>query len=170
MALERVRGCETTPVARRGSQPRTREDVERLCTPCDCPKGTRSGKRREDGTERCWHLPEVLADLVRFLFFSAWRVNEVRSLEWWNYFPRDGMIRLRPELSKNKRDRQLPVDRGELAAIVARRLAARREHPECPYSFHRNGAKVGDFRKAWASTCAAVRLAAGSCTISAGRV
>src|SRR5207249_6345037 len=60
-----------------------REDVDRLCTPCDCPPGTRRGARAEDDdTPRCWHLPEVLADVVRFLFWSALRVGEVRSLEW----------------------------------------------------------------------------------------
>ena len=56
-------------------------------------------------------------------------MNEARSLEWRDYFPQHGVIRLRPELSKNKRDRMLPVDRGELAAILARRLEARAAAP-----------------------------------------
>lgn len=32
----------------------------------------------------------VEADLVQFLFHSAWRVNEARSLEWRHYFAQDG--------------------------------------------------------------------------------
>ena len=59
----------------------TREDVDRLCTPCDCPPGTRRGPARDDDeTARCWHLPEVLADVVRFLFWSALRVGEVTGI------------------------------------------------------------------------------------------
>lgn len=80
---------------------------------------------RTAGTSRCWHLPEVLADLVRFLFFSAWRAGEARMLEWRDYDRADGAIRLRAERSKNKHGRVLPLV-GELEAIIARRLEARR--------------------------------------------
>ena len=93
---------------------------------------------------------------MRFLFFSTWRVGEVRTLEWRDYDRSEGVIRLRPEHSKNKHGRVVPVDRGELADILARRRLARRL--DCPYVFHRGGRRIGDFRKLWAKACAAIGL------------
>ena len=43
-----------------------------------------------------------------------------------------------------------------LADIVARRWQARRL--DCPYVFHRNGRRIGDFRKLWAKACGALGL------------
>jgi integrase len=118
------------------------------------PSRVRQGFFTRDEVEAlCGHLDADLADVVRFLFFSAWRVGEVRTLEWRDYFPGEGTIRLRPEESKNKHGRVLPVV-GELAAVIERRLATRRL--DLPYVFHRNGKAVGDFRKPWAAACAAV--------------
>jgi integrase len=62
----------------------------------------------------------------------------------------------RPEHSRNKHGRVLPLI-GELAAILDRRLAARRLN--CPYIFHRNGHAIGDFRKLWQLACTAIGLA-----------
>jgi integrase len=89
-------------------------------------------------------LPHYLKDPVDFLYHSAWRVGEMRSLEWRDV---DGdVIRLRPENSKTGRGRTL-VLAGELAAIVGRARDARRL--DCPYVFHDGGQPIGDFRKAW---------------------
>jgi integrase len=96
---------------------------------------------------------------VRFLFFSAWRVGEVRTLQWRDYDRTEQTIRLRPEDSKTKHPRVLPVDSGELAAIIARRLEARRL--DCPFIFHRRGRPIGDFREAMGTClCRAVTLGA----------
>ena len=46
---------------------------------------------------------------------------------------------------------------GELAAILDRRLLARRL--DCPYIFHRNEQAIGDFRKLWQRACTAIGLA-----------
>ena len=101
-------------------------------------------------------LPADLADAVRFLFFAAWRVGEVRTLEWRDYDRGDDVIRLRPEHSKNRHGRVLPLE-GELAAVIERRIEARRL--DCPYIFHMNGKPIGDFRKQWSRACAKVGLA-----------
>jgi len=53
--------------------------------------------------------PVLAGRLSAFLFFSAWRVGEVRTLEWRDYFPSEGTIRLRPEHSKSKHGRVLPL-------------------------------------------------------------
>jgi integrase len=102
------------------------------------------------------HLDADLADVVRFLFWSAWRVGEVRTLQWRDYDRSEQTLRLRPEHSKNTHGRVLPLV-GELAAIIARRLEARRL--DCPFIFHRNGAPLGDFRKPWKRACGEIGLA-----------
>jgi len=94
----------------------------------------------------CRHLAADLADFVRFLFFSAWRPVEVRTLEWRDYDRAAGTIRLRPEHSKTKHPRELPVDTGELVAVLERRVAARKLH--LPWIFHGHGRRIGDCRKA----------------------
>jgi len=94
-------------------------------------------------------LPADLRDPVDFLYYSAWRVGEMRSLEWRDI--KDGVIRLRSENSKNKRGRELPLVR-ELAEIIER--ARERRIPECPFVFHRDdGSPIGLFRKSWATAC-----------------
>jgi integrase len=99
---------------------------------------------REEVRKLCAHLDPALADVVHFLFFSAWRIGEIRSLEWKDYFPAEQTIRLRPEHSKNKSARILPMV-GELANII-----------DVPNIFHRNGQPIGDFRKRWAAACKAI--------------
>ena len=66
----------------------TREEVERLCSSCTCTTDTieaRAWSRKVHKTcpeiIPCWHLPAAIADVVTFLFYSAWRVGEVRTLE-----------------------------------------------------------------------------------------
>lgn len=101
-------------------------------------------------------LPADLRDPVAFLYHSAWRVGEMRSLEWRDV--KDDAIRLRAENSKNKRGRVLPL-RGELAAIIDR--ARERRLPELPFVFHRDiGSPIGLFRKSWATACKAAGIGA----------
>jgi integrase len=101
------------------------------------------------------NLPAYLQDPVYFLYLSGWRVSEMKSLEW-----RDGdmagkVVRLRPEVSKNKDGRILPLT-GDLLEIAERAKAARRL--DCPYVFHLDGQPIGDFRKSWRNACRAVGL------------
>src|SRR4029453_9442485 len=50
----------------------------------------------------CAHLDADLADVVRFLFFSAWRVGEVRTLQWRDYDPQEQSTPPPPPQHKNK--------------------------------------------------------------------
>ncbi len=100
-------------------------------------------------------LPDDLRDPVAFLYYSGWRVGEMRSLEWRDVDLAGGVVRLRSENSKNKKGRVLPL-RGELRAIIER--AHTRRIPECPNVFHRDGNAVGLFRKSWATACRAAGL------------
>jgi integrase len=112
----------------------------------------------------CAALPEHLRDPIRFLYLSGWRKNEMQTVEWRDCeLRRDeqgalvgGTIRLRPERSKNKRARALPLS-GDLKAIIERADAQRT--PACPFVFTHDGAPLGSFRKSWATACKASGLA-----------
>jgi integrase len=100
-------------------------------------------------------LPEYLQDPVAFLYFSGWRVSEMKSLEWRDVDAAGKIIRLRPEVSKNKDGRVLPLQ-GELLDIIERAREGRLVG--CPFVFHRSRKRIGDFRKAWRSACKAAKL------------
>jgi len=103
-------------------------------------------------------LPEDLRDPVGFLYHSAWRVNEMRTLEWRDVDHAGGMVRLRPERSKNHVGRALPLQ-GELKAIIDRAKA--RRLPEQTRVFRRDdGSAIGLFRKSWATACDKAKLGA----------
>jgi integrase len=114
-------------------------------------------------------LPEDLRDPIAFLYFSGWRVGEMRSLEWRDIDLVGQVVRLRPANSKNKRGRVLPL-RGELLEIIQRAHARRRV--DCPYVFYCGGKRrkkrcgispvrpVGSFRKSWQTACKAAGLGA----------
>jgi integrase len=95
-------------------------------------------------------LPEHLRDPISFLYLSGWRVSEMRLLEWKDVDLSGRIVRLRPELSKNKRGRVLPL-MGELAEIIDRARAERRL--DCPFVFHRSSRPLKDFRSAWLAAC-----------------
>jgi len=88
-------------------------------------------------------LPDYLRDAVSFLYASAWRVGEMRTLEWTDVErdkddKRPVAIKLRAEVSKNRHSRTLMLE-GELLEIVKRRFASRRLG--CTYIFHRTASQ-----------------------------
>src|SRR5215831_6417246 len=96
------------------------------------------------------NLPAHLKDPVTFLYHSGWRVSEMKALEWRDVDLPGKVVRLRPEISKNKDGRLLPLQ-GELLEIIERAKQARQL--SCPYVFHDNGEAIGDFRKVWKGAC-----------------
>jgi integrase len=101
------------------------------------------------------NLPEYLRDPITFLYLSGWRLGEMKALEWRDVDLAGKIVRLRPEISKNKDGRVLPLS-GGLFEIMERAHATRRL--DCPFVFHRNGEPIGDFRKAWSTACKAAGL------------
>jgi integrase len=101
------------------------------------------------------NLPIELADFTLFGWLTGMRKSEIASLAWEDV---DGdVIRLRAENAKNGEARMIPLE-GELAELVARRRAARQVGVDgtvmiSSLIFHRAGAPIGDFRKAWARAC-----------------
>jgi integrase len=98
------------------------------------------------------NLPAYLKDPILFLYLSGWRLSEMKALEWRDVDSSGGVVRLRPEISKNKDGRVLPLS-GDLLDVIERAREARR--PDCPFVFHLDGERVGDFRKAWRNACQA---------------
>ena len=96
-------------------------------------------------------LPADLKGPVAFLYYSGWRVSEMRALEWRDVDLAGGVVRLRPEISKSRRGRVLPL-RGELLVYHQPRRRPGRA-PECAAVFQRDGKAVGLFRKSWATAC-----------------
>jgi integrase len=100
-------------------------------------------------------LSEHLKDPVTFLYYSGWRVSEMRALEWRDVDLAGKVIRLRPEISKNKEGRLLPI-KGALLELIER--AREKRLLSCPYVFQEDGQRIGSFRKAWKTACVAVGL------------
>src|SRR4029453_15033166 len=101
------------------------------------------------------NLPVHLKDPVTFLYHSGWRVSEMRALEWRDIDLAGKVIRLRPEISKNKEGRLLPI-KGALLELIER--AREKRLLSCPYVFQEDGQRIGSFRKAWKTACVAVGL------------
>lgn len=106
-------------------------------------------------------LPSPLDDFAIFGYVTGWRKREMVSLTWQDI---DGeMIGLRAVNAKIRVARSLPTE-GELADLIERRRAARQvSKPDgsfaiCNLVFHKNGAPVKDFRKAWYSACVVAGL------------
>jgi integrase len=105
-------------------------------------------------------LPEDLKDFARFAYYAGWRRNEIAQLAWTHI--EGDVVRLPPSISKNK-DGRLLILAGELAAVIARRAALKRD--DTPLVFHRTlqgsryvksggGHPIKTFYKAWKTACA----------------
>jgi integrase len=74
----------------------------------------------------------------------------MKELEWGDVDLTGKVVRLRPEMSKNKDGRVLPLS-AELLEIIERAKTHRRLN--CQYVFHIDGEKIGDFKRSWATAC-----------------
>jgi len=101
------------------------------------------------------HLPDDgLRDFVEWAARTAMCCGEIRKLTWQGYDRETGVVRLPGKDAKTGKPRRI-VLAGPLIALMARRIEARKTHPECALIFHRHGKPVRDFRKAWANACTA---------------
>jgi integrase len=78
------------------------------------------------------------------------RKGEIAKLEWSAFDRETWTLVLPAKHAKTRRPRKLVLT-GPLRAIIERRLAARRL--DTKLLFHRDGQRVYEFRKAWASAC-----------------
>ena len=101
------------------------------------------------------HLPPDYQDVLDFGYHSGWRRGEILRLEWRDVDRGAGIIRLRPELSKNSDGRVLALS-APLRDLIERRWDARALG--CPFVFHRGGQPIGDWRKTWKRACGTAGL------------
>lgn len=106
------------------------------------------------------HLPNYLRDFVQFGYLTGWRRGEIASLRWSDV--EGDVVRLRGENSKNGEARAVTLS-GDLRHLFELRGEARQIKTKggvelASYIFHRDGAQVGDFRKAWSTACVAAGL------------
>lgn len=107
------------------------------------------------------HLEPDFQDVLDFGYFCGWRIGEVARLEWRDVDRTAGVIRLRPELSKNSDGRKLVLSE-PLRQVIERRWKAR--DLACPFVFHHDGARLyhrGSMSRAWKVAWKAAREAAG---------
>lgn len=103
-------------------------------------------------------LPEYLKLPIAFLYATGWRKGAMQSRQWHDAeLERDadgvtigGTLHLARKDSKNKQPYFLPIT-GELLEII--RTADAKRADGCPYIFHRDGAPIGDFSRAWRTAC-----------------
>jgi integrase len=101
------------------------------------------------------HLPPDYQDVLDFGYHSGWRKGEILRLEWRDADRDAGIIRLRPELSKNYEGRVLPLSE-PLRAMIERRWRFR--SIRCPLVFQKDERPIGDWRKTWKRACKAAGL------------
>lgn len=95
-------------------------------------------------------LSDHLQPLVEFLYYGGWRKSAARNLEWKEIDMHGRTARLKAEDSKNGEPWVLPLA-GRLWEVIQERAKARRL--DCPFVFHLDGKKIGDFRKVWKTAC-----------------
>ncbi len=99
-----------------------------------------------------------LRDYVEWAGRTGMRKAESARLTWAGYDRETGVVRLPGKDAKTGEPRRI-VLAGPLQALIARRIEARKTHPECPLIFHRDGRPILDFRKSWATAQKAAGLA-----------
>jgi integrase len=110
-------------------------------------------------------LPQDIADLVRFLRLTGWRRGEGIGLQWaqvdWDddgYLEEErepvagerACIRIGAAQTKGGAAREFPIHK---APELIELLRSRWQRRDGLRVFHRQGAPIGDFRKAWATAC-----------------
>jgi len=103
------------------------------------------------------HLPPEIQPVAQFAFHLGWRRQEVLGLRWSQVDLKEGWVRLPPASSKNREGRLAYLPLGLLEVLKAQAEATRTLERErgliVPFVFHKSGAPIGSFRKAWRKAC-----------------
>jgi integrase len=91
------------------------EEQRKIFRARECPQGFFEQDELETIVS---FLPPYLKDVVRFAYHTGWRKSEILALAWRDVH--GDVIRLRPEIAKNKDGRMIMLV-GELANIIDRR-------------------------------------------------
>jgi integrase len=106
----------------------------------------------------CGFLPSYLQPVVRFAYLTGWRtLSEVLPLEWPQVDFEAGEIRLYVGETKNGEGRLFAMNDDLRTLLLDQRRITdelqRERRTIIPYVFHRNGAQIKSFYKAWHSAC-----------------
>ncbi len=94
-------------------------------------------------------LPDYLKPLFAASYFTGWRKEELLSLTWAGVNLFEKKLTLAPGTTKNGKGRTTFMPGPLYEMIRAQYSASTRDYPKCPYVFHKNGQRIGDFRKTW---------------------
>jgi integrase len=98
-------------------------------------------------------LPEEIAAIVSFAYFTACRREEVLALRWRQVDLTAGFVHLEKGATKNGDARMIPLV-PELVELLTRLKSLRDAHfPKCDFVFSRDGQQIRDFRGAWMNAC-----------------
>ncbi len=109
-------------------------------------------------------LSEPLRIFARFLYLTGWRSGEALGLTWAGVDFDGGVVRLEPGVTKNREGREFPFAAlPPLAELLQeqrdRTSALEREQGRIIASvFHRNGAPIRSYARAWTAACDAAGL------------
>ncbi|MDA2928739.1 site-specific integrase [Acidobacteria bacterium AH-259-O06] len=103
------------------------------------------------------HLREYLKPFVMFAYITGWRKSEITSLEWHQLDFSVGRVYLEPGNTKNDDARWFPFTE-ELRQLLERQREEtdrlqREKGTVIQWVFHREGKRIGDFRKSWKTAC-----------------
>ena len=126
------------------------------------PKNARVGFfEAEDFKAVLTQLPDHLQPVMRFAYFTGWRVrSEVLPLTWDRIDFAAGVVRLDANTTKNGKGRTFPFGAlPGLAALLKIQRAAtdvlqRETNTIIPYVFHRRGRPLKSYTRAWVRACA----------------
>jgi integrase len=96
------------------------------------------------------HLPDALKPAVEFLYYGGWRKSPVVTLNGKRLTCTGGPRGSRPRTQKTESHGCCALS-GRLWEIV--QVRAKVHRLDCPYVFHNDGKKIGDFRKTWKTAC-----------------
>jgi len=100
-------------------------------------------------------LPEEYRPIITLAYKTGWRKSEILGLSWARVDIKEGTVRLEARETKNKDPRTVYLDE-EGRNLLREQFQKRRLG--CDLVFHRDGKRIRNFRKAWASACKATGL------------
>jgi len=105
-------------------------------------------------------LPAPLRPVLTFAYVTGWRLkSEVLPLQWRQVDFAAGLVRLEPGTTKNAEGRMFPCTPALRTCLEAQRAATdalqRQGDRIIPWVFHRDGAPIKHFRRAWRTACRA---------------
>jgi integrase len=103
------------------------------------------------------HLPARIKPIALLAYELGWRLREVLGLQWHQINLDEGWVRLAPGTTKNDEGRVAYLSPDLLTTLRAQHAMTRElEHTAAlivPWCFHRNGRRIGGFRKVWDKAC-----------------